>query len=126
MIGMAVAAVATGVIIAVWPSPPAPASSTVSTVDSPDATDLVTYTVTGAATDMITYANGSGNIAQVTDLTGLPWTAHFSVPAGTEGFLSVSAQNAGYGQIGCSISINGQVVARNTSTGQYAVVECSR
>ena len=90
------------------------------------ASDTVAYTVTGHRAGTITYQNGDGNASQVTDTTKLPWTVSFTVPAGTEGFLYVSAQNAGSGTIGCSISVNGQVVKQNSSTGMYAIVECSQ
>jgi hypothetical protein len=87
--------------------------------------DTVVYTVTGRRAGTITFMNDSGDISQVTDTTRLPWKKQFTVPAGGEGFLSISAQNAGSGKISCSISINGQVVKQNTSTGTYAIVDCS-
>lgn len=89
------------------------------------AVDTVVYTVTGRSAGAITYENSTGDTSQVTDTTRLPWKVSFTEPAGTEGFLYVSAQNAGSGTIGCSISINGQVVKQNTSTGAYAIVDCS-
>lgn len=88
-------------------------------------TDTVTYTVTGRSAGTITYENAGGDASQVTDTTRLPWTVSFTVPAGSEGFLYVSAQNAGGGTIGCSISVNGQAVKQNTSSGTYAIVDCS-
>jgi hypothetical protein len=88
-------------------------------------TDTVTYSITGRSAGTITYENAGGDTSQLTDTTRLPWTVSFTVPAGTEGFLYVSAQNAGSGTIGCSISVNGQVQKQNTSTGTYAIVDCS-
>jgi beta-lactam-binding protein with PASTA domain len=88
-------------------------------------TDTVTYTVTGRSAGTITYENSTGDTSQVTDTTRLPWKISFTEPTGSEGFLYVSAQNAGSGTIGCAISINGQVVKQNTSTGAYAIVDCS-
>lgn len=99
-------------------------SPATTTTDAPT-DDTVTYTITGHRSGTITYTNAGGDISQVTDTTKLPWTISFTVPAGTEDFLSVSAQNAGSGTIGCSISINGQVAKQNTSTGTYAIVDCS-
>jgi hypothetical protein len=40
-------------------------------------------------------------------------------------FLSVNAQAGGGSTITCAISVNGQEVARQTSSGPYAVVMCS-
>jgi hypothetical protein len=87
--------------------------------------DAVIYTVTGKRAGTITYQNAAGDASQVTGTTKLPWTLGFAEPSGAEGLLYVSAQNAGSGTIGCSISINGTVVKQNTSTGTYAIVECS-
>lgn len=94
------------------------------TVETP-ADDAVVYTVSGHEAGTITYMTATGDIAQVTDTTRLPWTKQFTLPAGTEGFLSVSAQNAGSGDISCAISVNGQQVDSNTSTGEYAIADCS-
>lgn len=88
-------------------------------------TDTVTYSVTGRSAGTITYENAGGDASQVTNTTRLPWTVSFTVPIGAEGFLYVSAQNASSGLIGCSISVNGQIVKQNTSTGAYAIVDCS-
>jgi len=86
----------------------------------------VTYSVTGRSAGTITYENAGGDTSQVTDTTRLPWTVSFTLAAGAEEFLYVSAQNAGSGAIACSISVNGQVVKQNTSTGTYAIVDCSK
>lgn len=107
-------------LISTWlagTSPSTPASST--------AADAVVYTVTGKRAGTITYQNSNGDASQVTDTTKLPWTYSFTEPFGARGFLYVSAQNAGTGSIECSISVNGQVVKQNTSTGTYAIVTCT-
>lgn len=97
----------------------------VATVTAAPAQDTVVYTITGHRAGTITFTNETGDISQVTDTTKLPWTHKWTADTGSEGFLSISAQNAGSGKISCSISINGQVVKQNTSTGTYAIVDCS-
>jgi hypothetical protein len=90
--------------------------------------DTIVYTITGGRSQDITFIGpgGSLNESQVTDVTPLPWTKTYTVPAGTEGpLMTLSAQNAGGGEIGCSISVNGQVQSTNTSTGEFAIVACN-
>lgn len=87
--------------------------------------DTVVYTVTGHHSSDITYTNSTGDISQVTDTTHLPWTYKFTSVPDAEGFMDVSAQNSGSGTISCTISINGQVVKKNSSTGAYAIVDCT-
>lgn len=94
----------------------------------PAANDTVVYTITGGHAQDITYIAPGGNVqeSQVTDRTALPWTQSFTVPAGTEGLtMELTAQNAGGGTIGCTITVNGKAVASNSSSGEYAVVSCS-
>jgi hypothetical protein len=38
---------------------------------------------------------------------------------------SLTAQSNGSGEITCRITVDGEEIARQTSTGQYAVVSCS-
>jgi hypothetical protein len=99
-------------------------SSTTAAPDVP-ASDTIVYTITGHRSSDITYiVPGSFQESQVTDTTKLPWSKTFTVDSGQYSSLIISAQNAGGGTIGCSISVDGQVVASNSSTGEYAIVEC--
>lgn len=87
---------------------------------------LVVYTVTSGSgrANSVTYStNSSGESAQASEAR-LPFTAQVRVARGF-GSLIVVAQNGGSGRITCTISVDGKVVRTNTSTGQYAVVECS-
>jgi Mycobacterium membrane protein len=92
---------------------------------APPAQDVVVYTITGRRSSSITFTNSTGDISQVTDTTHLPWTYKYTSLPEAEGFMDVSAQNAGSGEISCSISVNGQVVKMNTSSGAYAIVDCT-
>ena len=38
---------------------------------------------------------------------------------------SLTAQSNGSGEITCRVTVDGEEIARQTSTGQYAVVSCS-
>ena len=87
-----------------------------------DSTGQAVYSVTGADSADITYDAGSGT-EQVSEQP-LPWSKQIAV-ADTDGILTIVAQNNGGGSITCSIAIAGKVVAKHTSTGDYAVVTCA-
>lgn len=89
--------------------------------------DVVVYTITGGHSTDITYiAPGSFQTSQITDRTALPWSKSFTLVSDSESTAyELSAQNAAGGTIGCSITVDGSVVASNSSSGEYAVVECS-
>lgn len=98
-------------------STPAPASTPV--------TGQFTYKVTGKNPALITYATSGGNISQETSAK-LPWSKTVQSP-GYPGmtFAHVSAQNSGGGTISCQIiGPSGNVVADNSSEGDYAIVTC--
>lgn len=103
-------------------------SSVLAATPTTAAPDTIVYTITGRRSSMIDYVNpGPGfQQSQITDQTTLPWSKTFTAAPGsyTSMLLSLTAQNAGTGSISCSISIDGKVVASNTSSGQYAIVEC--
>ena len=97
--------------------PPAPAQ------------DTIVYTITGGHASDITYVQPGESFqeSQITDRTALPWSKTWTLdPSGYEQFsLTIEAQNAGGGTIGCSITVDGKVIAQNSSSGEYAVVTCS-
>jgi hypothetical protein len=83
----------------------------------------VTYVVDVASSaSTITYQNENGNASQATDVA-LPWEYSFRIDF--IDFLYVSAQNAGGGEIRCTILIDGVVWERSSSTGPYAICEAS-
>ena len=83
----------------------------------------LTYEVGGSATSAsITYSTGGGNIAQETSAT-LPWSKTVEVSGMVAG-NSVQAQNAGGCDISCKITRDGEVVAENTSSGEFAIASC--
>jgi hypothetical protein len=83
----------------------------------------VTYQVTGSATDAsLTYENGGGGTSQ--EKVTLPWSQ--TVKAPESGFLYISAQNEhDYGDITCTITVDGKVIKTSTSTGAYTIASCS-
>jgi hypothetical protein len=88
----------------------------------------VEYEVTGDGTaSSITYANFNGNgssgTAQESNVT-LPWTKHLE-GKGTLSVYSLVAQSGTATSISCKITIDGKEIVSKTSTGQFAVVDCS-
>ena len=83
----------------------------------------VTYQVTGSATEAsLTYQNGDGGTSQ--EKVNLPWS--LTVKAPQSNFLYISAQNeADYGDITCTISVDGKVIKTSTSSGAYTIASCS-
>jgi hypothetical protein len=83
----------------------------------------VTYQVTGSATEAsLTYENGDGGTSP--EKVALPWSLTVKAPASH--FLYVSAQNEGeFGDITCTISVDGKVIKTSTSSGSYTIASCS-
>lgn len=84
----------------------------------------VVYEVTGSqGASSITYGKGS-QTSQRTN-AGLPWSKTAKASNGIE-FYSLTAQTgqAG-GKITCKITVNGKVLAENSSEGPYALVSCN-
>ncbi|MFC0681735.1 MmpS family transport accessory protein [Lysobacter korlensis] len=90
----------------------------------------VVYEVEGAAQDASIYyvsADDEGS-EQVTG-HALPFTKEYTVKAGGEwdwSFYSLNASNGidDTGEITCRITIDGEVVSENTSTGEFASASC--
>ncbi|WP_164717254.1 hypothetical protein [Actinomadura sp. J1-007] len=80
----------------------------------------ITYRITGSAErGMMTYSTPSGQ-EQVTK--PVPWAKRFRAKAGE--FLSISAQNEGSGTISCTITVDGKVIKRAKSSGEYTIAAC--
>lgn len=86
---------------------------------------VVVYEVSGAeSAGNITYsADGSTGIAQENGVA-LPWSTEVQFAEGALRVATLSAQNAGAGDITCRITVDGEVVAELTSSGEFAVVSC--
>lgn len=81
----------------------------------------VKYEITGGAASSVTYGTAAG-ISQEADVK-LPWSKTVT----DDGLLTIAtldAQNAGSGPVSCKITIDGKVIAEQTSSGQFAVVSC--
>jgi hypothetical protein len=86
-----------------------------------DGLHAVTYEIGGsAAKGLITYSTPSGQEQQ--NGARVPWTKTFKAKGGE--LLGVSAQNGGGGSVTCSITVDGKVIKRGKSTGEYAIVSC--
>lgn len=92
-------------------------------VSSSAATVVYEITGSGRASNVTYNSDGGGSIAQEAGVK-LPWRKEISVDRGFA-ITTVSAQNAGSGQITCRILVDGEVVKENTSSGQYSIVTCT-
>jgi len=118
---------------------PAPAATADSAAPAPaeeaaaDAPRTVTYDVTSDAATAgnvtyMTFNDGGSGTEQATD-AAVPFTK--SVEIADDGMFemsifSLTAQaSAEATTITCKITVDGQVISEQTSTGQYAVVSCS-
>jgi hypothetical protein len=85
----------------------------------------VVYSVTGDGTADITYDSWTAGNAGTEQSTGqsLPWTKTI-VASGLFNIYSVSASINTGSTATCTITVDGKVLARHTSTGQFANVSC--
>lgn len=105
-----------------------------STAD-PDARDVdVVYEVSGEGTDVtIVYlsvtADDSSTDIETLSAQSLPWTQEFDANIGGEydyTAFNVTATNGAddTGEISCSITVDGEVVAEDTADGAFGIVSC--
>lgn len=91
---------------------------------APDKPAKVVYEVTGTGTASNISYGASDGISQKTGAT-LPWK-HTEPYDGGYDFFTLTAQNGNNGgEITCRITVDGEVIKENTSSGPYAVVSCS-
>lgn len=106
-----------------------PTPSALGSAPATGAGGSVVFRVTGGSeASSINYTaadSGGAATAQVAD-ADLPWSKSVGIESGTA-FASYAlvAQNAGTGDITCSITVNGREVSTKTSSGRYSVVSCS-
>jgi hypothetical protein len=105
-----------------------PSPSPSPTVNSPT---QVTFTVTGTGDPSITYGtdsdnrDGGGQLGQLSDGNGLPWTAALPFNGGAE-YYYISAQLEGGGSLSCKITVTGPgdvplVVSSGQAQGGYNI-----
>lgn len=101
----------------------APAAGSSGAASSSAAASGVVYEVTGSGRAMSISYGTNGSVSQANG-ERLPWT---ETAAAADGFgvYSLTAQSSGSSEITCRITVNGEEIARQSSTGQYAVVSCS-
>lgn len=96
----------------------------------PNIDHTVVYTVTSDApmAGMITYSVGKVAQEQATD-AALPWsktlTMGGAVPFDRPTMILLAQSGKGATSISCEITLDGAVVAKQTSTGPYATVTCN-
>ncbi|MGI8682028.1 MAG: hypothetical protein ACR2JO_07850 [Mycobacteriales bacterium] len=93
---------------------------------SDSATTKVIYKIGGTAkrADMTFSTTPDGSNISQENGQKLPWTKAFTVKDEFFSVYSLSAQNQGRGTITCSVTVDGKQVAKNTASGQYAIVSC--
>lgn len=87
----------------------------------------VVYTVGGSASQVdVTFSNdGTGGSSQENGVS-VPWTKTLTIPDDVINSYSLMPQNQGKtGTVSCEITVDGKVVARQQSSGAYALVTCS-
>lgn len=89
----------------------------------------VVYSVTGDGTAVINYTTvSSGSVGQQSaNGEALPWSERFSIEPGLS-YVALSVVAIGDGattKISCTITVNGKVVAEQSSTGPRAMVGCT-
>ncbi|SFT45328.1 CD20-like family protein [Actinopolyspora lacussalsi subsp. righensis] len=84
----------------------------------------VLYEVTGSGgASSITYGKGTQTSQQTN--AELPWSKETGIADSVQ-FYSLTAQNGqSGGDITCKITVDGEVLAENTSNGQHAMVTCN-
>lgn len=84
--------------------------------------DQVVYTITSdGALSSVTYRDASNNPQQVTNVTA-PWSISFTSQAPAANY-AVTARSTG-SQVSCTITVNGQIVDRDSDNDGVADVDC--
>lgn len=89
---------------------------------------VVEVTSTGSDSGLITYVEPTGEASQIQSVpdASLPWREEWtgveSLPLGWNAHI----QQAGGGELSCTVTLDGEVVASGTSSGQSAAVICSQ
>ncbi|WP_285656961.1 MmpS family transport accessory protein [Actinomycetospora sp. NBRC 106375] len=102
----------------------APAATPVSRSGPASPTAGVVYELSGDAARVLVTSGPIGGVARENGV-GLPWRRTAS-PARAPATYTLTAQSssAGAGQITCRITVDGRVVAEQTSTLPYTVASC--
>ena len=127
-LGLSLAAGAIAPVVAGLIAVSSDTGSTISPVIPESGVSTVTYEVTSdgsaGAVTYITVANGTVGQEQNTN-AALPFTYTFEAQDGFNAYSLVGQAGAGASTISCKITVNGEVLVEQTSTGQYAVVTCA-
>lgn len=95
--------------------------------DDNDGVFRIEVTSTGSDSGSVTFVqpdNDSFNMSQANNVS-LPfvkeWTGVDDLPLG----WNMNAQQNGGGDLTCTVTLDGEVISENTSSGDYSVVTCS-
>lgn len=121
---------ATGSVVSLRFAPPSPSPTptpTTAPAPAPPPADIVQYSVwgNGSTASSVTYSipNGAFSQSQVGDAS-IPWSVTLPISGSFNAFVLLAQAGDG-NSISCAITINGQIVDQQTSTGQYTIVTCS-
>jgi len=93
----------------------------------PGAEYEVVYEVTGKGgatkADMTFNTAATGSIAQEGG-QALPWQKKLTFEEESISIFSLSVQNQGSGELTCTVTVDGEEVSTNTSSGRFSVVMC--
>lgn len=130
VLGLAIAIVVVAMIASYPKADPTPTSSFNGEpiIEQPESYEVL-YEVEGTAPDgaSLTYQTASGTSQQTGKRVPVVRAdgqrgIELTLPPGA--FVYISAQNQGAGELTCRITANGQVIAENTSSGEFAIVTC--
>jgi hypothetical protein len=87
---------------------------------SSSAPTTITYAVTGTQDDaQVSYGPAGTNLSG-----SVPMTVNATIGSTVAAYYAISAQLQGYGDVSCTISIDGQVISRGTASGDYNIAQC--
>ena len=85
-------------------------------------TRSVVYEVTGTASAVsVTLSSATGS--EQASNRAVPLRVTYVLPPGAFAYISAQNEN-GCGDVSCSISVNGQVISRNSAFGGYTIATC--
>lgn len=133
-LGVAILALIVGIIVSIVTTLGAVATGIDAVVEEQQAEAAeileVTFEVTGTTPANVSYSYEDANgvdISESTDDVTLPFSLDVQVPRGdfSLNYFSLSATSTVEGEIACTLSINGEVVAQDSSSGSFNLVSCT-
>lgn len=88
------------------------------------ASGTVRYEVTGSGKPMSVSFGAGGSHSQESS-PELPWSHEQAASDGFDAYTLIVHNDGNGGEISCRLTVNGEVVAENTSTGPYSSASCT-